>query len=52
MDPALENRALKDLIDPKALTPSEKCDAVTYLQTAHRISIARACAGVGLSRAA
>src|SRR5262245_10217139 len=37
---------------PKAVTPSEKRDAVTYLRTAHRISIARACAGVGLSRAA
>jgi putative transposase len=32
--------------------PSEKRDAVTYLRTAHRLSIARACAGVGLSRAA
>src|SRR5687767_5018711 len=37
---------------PKTLTPSEKRDAVTYLRTAHRLTIARACAGVGLSRAA
>jgi len=37
---------------PKAITPSEKRDAVSYLRTAHRLSIARACAGVGLSRAA
>lgn len=34
------------------MTPSEKRDAVEYLRTAHRMTIARACAGVGLSRAA
>ena len=51
-DLALENRALKDLIEKKALGPAEKREAVTHMKTTHRLSIQRGCHGVGLSRSA
>ncbi|KAB7619409.1 IS3 family transposase [Alkalilimnicola sp. S0819] len=51
-DLSLENRAMKDLIDPKALGPSEKREAVHFLVEEHRLPITRSCRCVGLSRAA
>ena len=50
-DLALENRAMKDLIE-KALTPPEKREAAAYLVKQHGLSIGRGCRCVGLSRAA
>ena len=51
-DMALENQALKDLIEKKALRPSDKREAVTYLIAEHRMSVQRSCRCIGLSRAA
>ena len=38
-DMALENRALKDLIEIKALWPPEKREAVSYLISEHQLSV-------------
>ena len=51
-DLALENRALKDLIENKTLGAQEKREAVGYLEMTHGLSIQRSCRCVGLSRAA
>ncbi|MGE0478761.1 MAG: IS3 family transposase [Nitrospirales bacterium] len=51
-DLALENRALKDLLGKKALTPSDKRAAVTTMQQTHGLSVVRSCQAVGLSRSA
>ena len=50
-DLAMENRALKDLIEKK-LGPPEKRGAISYLLTVHAFSIRRGCQSVGISRAA
>lgn len=46
-DMALENRALKDLIEKK-LRPPDKREAVNYLITEHRMSVLRSCRCLGL----
>jgi putative transposase len=51
-DMAMENRALKDLIEKKTLRPPEKREAVIYLVAEHQLSIRQSCRCVGLSRAA
>ncbi|MBF0519979.1 MAG: IS3 family transposase [Nitrospirae bacterium] len=51
-DLALENRALKDLIEKKFIRPSGKRQAVKYLVMEHRLSIQKSCLCIGLSRAA
>ena len=51
-DLALENTALKDLIEKKALRPPERRMAVDYLIDVHGLSIRQACANAGLARAA
>jgi hypothetical protein len=47
-----ENRALKGLIDKKALAPSAKREAVTYLVNEQQLSVGRTCAVVRPSRSA
>ncbi|MES9938052.1 MAG: IS3 family transposase [Sedimenticola sp.] len=51
-DLALENRAMKDLIEKKPLRPPEKREAAEYMITNHELSITRSCRCVGLSRTA
>ena len=49
---AMENHALQDLIEKKALGPLQRREAVKFLRTHHWLSIRKACANIGLSRAA
>ena len=49
-DTALENRALKDLIEKKALTFSERRSSVQYLVETHGLAVAQACRALGISR--
>ena len=51
-DMALENRAMKDLIEKKILRPADKREDVTYLIAEHRLSVRRSCCCLRLSRAA
>ncbi|MFO7607354.1 MAG: IS3 family transposase [Desulfurivibrionaceae bacterium] len=51
-DMALENRALRDLIEKKPIGPPEKREAATYLVAEHRLSVQQSCRCIGLSRAA
>ncbi|MCY4612792.1 MAG: IS3 family transposase [Nitrospira sp.] len=51
-DLALENRALKDLLEKKPLGTQEKREAIGYLAATDGVSIQRSCRCVGLSRAA
>ncbi|MEM9301881.1 MAG: IS3 family transposase [Pseudomonadota bacterium] len=51
-DLALENTALKDLIEKKPLRPPERRAAVRYLNEVHQLSIRKSCAAIGLSRSA
>ncbi|MEM7292043.1 MAG: IS3 family transposase [Pseudomonadota bacterium] len=49
---AMENNALKDLIDKKPLRPLEKREAVDFLVAEHGMSKARSCKAMKLSRSA
>ena len=49
-DMALENAALKDLIEKEALKPPERRGCVGYLVAEHGLSKVKACRAVGLSR--
>jgi transposase InsO family protein len=49
-DLAMENNALKKLIEKKTLRPTEKREAVEWLKEGHRLPVTRACQAVGLSR--
>lgn len=46
---ALANRALKDLIEKKALRPPEKREAVTYLVAEYKLLVQSSCHSIGLS---
>ena len=48
----MENSAMKDLIEKKALRPPEKREVVRHLSEEHRLSVRAACRCVRLSRAA
>ena len=49
---AMENHALKDLIEKKALGPLQRRAAVNFLLDEHCLSIRKACSSIGLSRSA
>ena len=49
-DLALENAAMKELITKNAVTPAEQRTAALFLVTEQKLSIARSCWCVGLSR--
>jgi len=49
-DLAMENDALRDLIQKKTVEPTARKEAVGYLVEVKRLSKARACRAVGLSR--
>ncbi|MBA3967473.1 MAG: IS3 family transposase [Nitrospirales bacterium] len=51
-DLALKNRAHKDLLKKKALTPSDKWAAVNTMQETHGLTVVRCCQAVGLARSA
>ena len=47
---SLENRAMKNLIEKKVVTPQEKLEAVCFLVTNERLSNRKACKLIGMSR--
>src|SRR5215831_5110711 len=49
---ALENAAIKDAPEPKAVTPSAKREVLAVLVQEHQLPVRRACQAVRLSRAA
>lgn len=49
-DAMLENRAIKDVLSKKVLTPAARRKVVVYLQGNHQFSEQRACEVVGLCR--
>jgi putative transposase len=49
-DPAMENHALKELLEKKALTPADRHEAAGWLIAEQNLPVSRACRLVKVSR--